>query len=49
LRKKYPSDLNDNEWEILSKYIQKQKECPALKYELRDIVDGILYIVRSGC
>lgn len=49
LRKKYPSDLNDNEWEILSKYIPKQKECPALKYELRDIVDGILYIVRSGC
>lgn len=49
MRKKYSSDLNDDEWQILSKHIPKQKECPALKYELRDIVDGILYIVRSGC
>ena len=49
LKKRYPSDLKDKEWEILSKYIPKQKECPALKYELREIINGIFYVLRSGC
>jgi len=47
----YPSDLNDNEWEILRKLIPK----PSLSLRgrpvsnsKRSIIDGILYIIRSG-
>jgi len=49
IKRKYHSDLKDKEWEILSKYLPKQKECPALKYDLKDIMNGIFYLVRSGC
>jgi transposase len=49
-RKAYPSDLGDEEWAILEPLI------PALKsggrpgkYSRREIMNGILYVLRSGC
>jgi transposase len=49
-RKSYASDLSDEEWAILSPLI------PAVKvggrpasYSRREIVNGILYVLRSGC
>ena len=50
MRKKYPTDLSDAEWRILEPLV------PAIKsggrpahYARRDILNGILYVLRSGC
>ena len=49
-RKAYPSDLKDEEWEILCPLIPAVKPGgrPA-SYSRREIVNGILYVLRSGC
>jgi transposase len=52
VRKKYPTDLTDPEWEILRPFIPEAEYFPNLtkpKYERRDIVDGIFYRERTGC
>ena len=49
-RKAYPSDLTDAEWEILEPLIPAISEDAAhIKYTRREIVNGILYVLRSGC
>ncbi len=49
-RRTYPSDLRDDEWEILEPLIPKPNPegRPAI-YERREIVNAILYVLRSGC
>ena len=49
-RKAYPSDVTDDEWEILRKYIPAPKPGPnPCKYERREIINAIRYKLRSGC
>ena len=49
-RKAYPSDLTDGEWEILEPLIPAiSEEAVHVKYTRREIVNGILYVLRSGC
>jgi putative transposase len=49
-RKAYPSDLTDAEWEILEPLIPAiSEEAAHVKYTRREIVNGILYVLRSGC
>ena len=49
-RKAYPSDLTDAEWEILEPLIPAiSEEAINVKYTRREIVNGILYVLRSGC
>jgi putative transposase len=49
-RKAYPSDLTDAEWEILEPLIPAiSEEAVHVKYTRREIVNGILYVLRSGC
>jgi putative transposase len=49
-RKAYPSDLIDAEWEILEPLIPAiSEEAVYVKYTRREIVNGILYVLRSGC
>lgn len=49
-RKPYPSDLTDEQWKLVAEYLP-----PALpggrprKTDLREVVNAILYLVRSGC
>ncbi|HSD85468.1 MAG TPA: transposase, partial [Anaerolineae bacterium] len=50
MRKKYPTDLTDEEWRIL------EPLAPAIKsggrpanYTRREILNAILYVLRSGC
>jgi transposase len=47
--KRYPSDLSDREWELLQPLIPAVRPGgrPA-RYRRREIVNGILYILRSG-
>lgn len=49
-RKAYPSDLTDAEWEILAPFIPEvSEEATVPTVARREIVNGILYVLRSGC
>src|SRR5215470_19149304 len=49
-RKAYPSDLTDAEWEIMEPLIPEVSENATIPtIWRREIVNGILYVLRSGC
>lgn len=50
MRKKYPTDLTDQEWRILELFVPPIKSGgrPA-QHSRRDILNAILYVLRSGC
>ena len=46
----YPSDLTDEQWEIIEPMLPLIKEPGRIpKHPFRDIVAAILYLDRSGC
>jgi len=48
-RKAYPSDVSDDEWAFMAPYLTLMKEdAPQRVYALRDLFDGLRYIVRTG-
>jgi transposase len=49
-RKRYSSDLTDQEWDVISDIVPQPKSGgrPA-KYLRREVVNAILYVVRAGC
>lgn len=49
-RTEYPTDLTDAEWKLIGPMVPEPKigGRPA-KYERRDVLDAIRYVVRSGC
>jgi len=49
-RKPYPSDLNEAEWQIIQASIPPAKHGGRpRKVEIREVVNAILYLLRSGC
>jgi putative transposase len=49
-RRAYPSDVTDAEWEILEPFIPEVSEDAMVPtISRREIVNGILYVLRSGC
>jgi transposase len=49
-RKSYPSDVADAEWEFLVSYLTlMSEEAPQRTYELREVFNGLLYFVKTGC
>ena len=49
-RQAYPSDLTDKQWELLDPlFPQPSLEGRPPIYERREIVNAILYVLRSGC
>jgi transposase len=49
-RASYPSDLTDQEWFYLEKLVEPHKSGGRPpKYSRREIMNGIFYLVRSGC
>jgi transposase len=49
-RKPYPSDVSDEEWAILKEYVPEvQAGGRPAKHSRREIVNGILYVLRTGC
>lgn len=50
MSKNYPTDLNDNEWDVIKQYMPENKETgrPREVY-LREVVNGIFYVVKTGC
>lgn len=46
----YPSDLSDDEWAILEPLIPAGKPGGRPRQvEMRDVLNGIFYVLRSGC
>jgi putative transposase len=49
-RKPYPSDLNDAQWQILETLIPPAKPGGRPReVDMREILNGIFYEIRSGC
>src|SRR5437868_4398863 len=50
-RKPYPSDLTDAQWALLEPLLPAQPPGPGRPREvdLREVVNGILYVLRTGC
>ena len=48
-RRTYPSDVTDEEWAFVIPYLTLMTpEAPQRKYDLREVFNGLRYIVRSG-
>ena len=49
-RKPYSSDVTEEQWKIIGPLIPKPKPGGApLKHPRREVLNGILYVLRSGC
>lgn len=49
-RKAYPSDLTDAQWRLIASLIPEAKPGGRpRKYEMREVIDGLLYLTREGC
>ena len=48
-RKAYPSDVSDDEWAFVAPYLTLMSEdAPQREHPLREVFNGLRYIVRSG-
>jgi len=45
----YPSDLTNEQWAALEPLLKLDADEPARTYNIRDIIDAIFYLSRSGC
>ena len=47
----YRSDLTGAQWKLLERLLLRSKKKPGrpLKHELRQVVNGILYVNKTGC
>ena len=49
-RKIYPSDVSDDEWAFVAPYLSlMSQEAGQRKYPLRELFNGVRYVVRTGC
>jgi putative transposase len=50
-RQAYPTDLNDTQWALIAPLLPQRQSTRGRPrtWTLRDVVDAILYVVRSGC
>ena len=48
-RKRYPSDVSDEEWAFVAPGLALIREdAPQRQHDLREVLNGLRYIVRSG-
>ena len=45
----YPSDLTDEQWQLIRPLLPKRKKRSRPPIDRRDVIDAILYVVRTGC
>ena len=49
-RKPYPSDLTDAQWELIEPHVPPEQWGGRTRsVEMREVVNGILYLTRTGC
>src|SRR6266496_5053298 len=46
---KYPSDITDEQWQFIERLLPVYPGGRPRKTALRDVVDAILYLLRTGC
>src|SRR5438105_5373575 len=46
---RYDTDLTDEQYELLAPFLPKAKRMGRPPADLREVLNGILYLVRSGC
>jgi len=49
MRKAYPSDLTDDQWALIELRIPVNTTSRLRKVEMREVLNAILYLNRSGC
>ncbi len=50
LQKGYPSDVNDEEWAFVAPYLcLLTEDCGQRVHSLREVFNGLRYLVRAGC
>ena len=50
IRKAYPSDLTDEQWEVLKRLLPAAKPGGRPRsVDLREVVNALLYLLRTGC
>jgi putative transposase len=42
----YPTNVSNSQWQVISKFLDVKRN---RKYNLEEIVNGILYLVKTGC
>lgn len=42
----YPTNISNSQWQIISNFLEVERN---RKYELREIINAILYLVKTGC
>ena len=42
----YPTNVSNSQWQVISKYLDVKRN---RKYELQEVVNAILYLVKTGC
>src|SRR4051812_45207080 len=46
---KYPSDVTDEQWRLIERLIPVYPGGRPRKTDLRDVVDAVFYVLRTGC
>jgi putative transposase len=49
MRKPYPSDLTDAQWDIIKPLIPSSKVGRPRVHDMREVLNAIFYLTRSGC
>ena len=48
--KRYATDLNDKEWNVIKQYMPEDKgTVRPREVDLREVINGIFYVVKTGC
>lgn len=47
--KGYPSDLSEQEWQVIEPLLPQQRTGRPRKYSQRQMLNALLYLLRSGC
>jgi len=45
----YPSDLTDEQWQLIRPLLPKRKKRGRPPLDRRDVINAVLYVVRTGC
>jgi putative transposase len=52
VKRSYPTDLSDQEWEIIKRIVEREEPYTTGRYtevELREVWNAIFYINKTGC
>jgi putative transposase len=45
----YTTDLSDRQFKLVEKYLPVKNITRPRKYELKDLINGMLYVLKTGC